>query len=958
LTQRPPLRLALLASAGLGFATALLAGGAAAQALRAEAITPRNVRETQIGGPDAIGGLLDYYLANDRIELVIDHPDRRHGMVNHGGGIVDAGLRDRENEDQFARLVPLVNLSQRVFVDYDAIRAELDPEGAFARVIVTSSGMSSLPRGEGLGRALDPLVPDPQELAAVRVETVYEVRPGEDFARLRTRFDNTGSEPAPVFAYGDLWMRGGRSLRAFLGNAAHPELARGFEHRSFSAQGILGSVGAFASFSHVVMAGLPAYPPIAYALFSPERSARGLSFFGVSGEHVSLVCSFVGDPGWEALSIPRLLGALGGGIEPGGHWEIERRLLVTGRSDVASATDRILPELLGGEGVLVEGSVTPPDVRTAVHVDSARGEPLTQVLAEDGRYALRLPPGRYRLRLRAAHRPPVLRELSVPDTGSAQVEAVHWPQVGALRFEPAFEDGGPGRVVVLGVDGSPAPVFGEELLDFRLDGRALPSATETHGISFVGTDTDPREVALPAGRYRLVATRGLEWDVDQQEVEVAAGQAARVRPFRLARVAALPDHVAADFHVHAQASDDSGTTNLSRLRDFVAAGMQVLVATDHENVADYDEAKSRLGLVDAIRVVRGVEVTSSAPSEQAPYTLGHRNAWPIAYQPWAHRHGAPPSQRLSAGDLQALLRGEYRAEVVQLNHPRGKEPGVYDGNFLTHQGGVGRPADPTLPLSAPANAALLVAGADGTRPIDFDVIELMNGSSTYQYREVRKDFHWLLRQGHRVAATANTDTHGPDEPAGLPRNYVRVGTWRGNVQQLDEALRAGRSFGTNGPLVTRFAVAGGRPGDEVSATDGRVSVDYEVVAAPWVPLDEVRLLVNGEVVRVLREASGRLELPLGRDAFVTLEAGAPIDADPEIWRARHRGVYSDALAPGFLPTAFTNPVYVDADGDGRWTPPGLPEPGRALAPTFAGLAIAAAAVGMLAVPLRRRRRNA
>jgi len=345
-------------------------------------------------------------------------------------------------------------------VDYDAIRAELDPEGAFARVIVTSSGMSSLPRGGGLARALDPLVPDPQELSAVRVETVYEVRPGEDFVRLRTRFDNTGSEPAPIFAYGDLWMRGGRSMRAFLGNAAAPSLARGFQHQSFSAQGILGSVGAFASFSHVVMAGLPAYPPIAYALFSPERSARGLSFFGVSGEHVTLAAAFVADPGWEALSIPRLLGALGAGIEPGDHWEIERRLLVTGRSDVASATDRILPELLGDEvRGLVEGTVSPPDVRTLVHVDSGMGEPLTQVLAEDGRYALWLPPGTYRLRFRAPHRPAVLRELSVPETGSAQVEAVRWPEVGALRFEPAFADGGPGRVVLLGMDGAPAPLF-------------------------------------------------------------------------------------------------------------------------------------------------------------------------------------------------------------------------------------------------------------------------------------------------------------------------------------------------------------------------------------------------------------------------------------------------------------------------------------------------------------------
>ena len=32
------------------------------------------------------------------------------------------------------------------------------------------------------------------------------------------------------------------------------------------------------------------------------------------------------------------------------------------------------------------------------------------------------------------------------------------------------------------------------------------------------------------------------------------------------------------------------------------------------------------------------------------------------------------------------------------------------------------------------------------------------------------------------------------------------------------------------------------------------------------------------------------------------------------------------VAPGLPPFAFTTPFDVDADGDGRWTPPGLPTP--------------------------------
>ena len=32
-----------------------------------------------------------------------------------------------------------------------------------------------------------------------------------------------------------------------------------------------------------------------------------------------------------------------------------------------------------------------------------------------------------------------------------------------------------------------------------------------------------------------------------------------------------------------------------------------------------------------------------------------------------------------------------------------------------------------------------------------------------------------------------------------------------------------------------------------------------------------------------------------------------------------------AVSPGFRPFAFTNPIFVDADADGEWTAPGLPE---------------------------------
>jgi hypothetical protein len=55
-------------------------------------------------------------------------------------------------------------------------------------------------------------------------------------------------------------------------------------------------------------------------------------------------------------------------------------------------------------------------------------------------------------------------------------------------------------------------------------------------------------------------------------------------------------------------------------------------------------------------------------------------------------------------------------------------------------------------------------------------------------------------------------------------------------------------------------------------------------------------------------------LTFDADAFVVVEAeGEPGE--------RYR-----AVAPGGVPLAFTNPIVVDADGDGRWQAPGLRKP--------------------------------
>jgi hypothetical protein len=922
--------LARLASA---FAFVLLLASAARPAeLVAERITAQSAAQRAVGGPDAIGGVGDWYLANDVVEVVIDDVSRAYGVSTHGGTVVDFGLRGSADEDQFARLSPIANLSQRVVVGYDAIRAEVDPQGGFARIVVSSPGLRALPRGSRWTRAFDPLVPDPPSVSAVRVETTYEVRPAEPFVRIDTVLTNTGPAPAPVFSFGDVWMRGGRGGRGFTADLASPDRSRGFLARDMSSN-IFASLGALTSFSYAALIGAADFPAIAYALDSPERSARGLPLYGLAGEHATLAFGLIGDPPVAQFGLAALTRALAfGELAPGETWRWQRRLRAVGARDLAALDRAVRGELGNGASGDVEGGAAVEGRRAVVSFETPSGATVTATPVDPstGVFGAALPPGDYQAVLRVEHAAPQRLALHV-EPGTAVRPHLIFDPVPApahLVFAPAFADGGGGRIEIRGRDGTPDPLFGDDLLGASNDRGPLPNGTASSAVVFIGNDRDPREIEIAPGRYELVATRGLDWEAASQRVELSGpGERAAAAPFVLRPLAPLAGFVTADLHVHGQASDDGEATNEDRLRRFVAEGVDVLVATDHDNVADYAPALARLALAGRVRVVQGVEVTGSGPSAAALWTIGHHNAWPIRYRAEAHRHGAPPSQNRAVGALYAELRSRYGARVVQLNHPRPTPKNIEEGDlnlaFFAHLS-TGQAFDPRLPLDAPQNEPLVRrTGADGTRALDFDAMEVMNGDSWPQYLAMRADWYALLRQGVRRTATANSDSHAAAELVAYPRNYVLVGPEGDDPQLFDAALRAGRSFGTNGPRVRALRVNGGGIGEVVAAERGRIRVEYEVDGAGFVPIDEVRVLVNGAVVHAGPERSGALELPLARDGFVTLEAGAPLDVDPGQWIRAHRGLYSEAIAPGFVSAAFTNPVFVDVDGNGRFDPPGL-----------------------------------
>jgi hypothetical protein len=209
--------------------------------------------------------------------------------------------------------------------------------------------------------------------------------------------------------------------------------------------------------------------------------------------------------------------------------------------------------------------------------------------------------------------------------------------------------------------------------------------------------------------------------------------------------------------------------------------------------------------------------------------------------------------------------------------------------------------DPTL------THALVVDAALGK----VDYLEVVGFAD---HRATASVWYRFLNSGFRIAAGAGTDAMANFAslrgPVGLNRVYVRVPSGPLDPSAWLDALKAGRSFVTNGPLLD-FTLDGRGPGDEIALASAGGELPFTASLRSIVPVDHLEVVCNGEVVR---------EIPLssGRDS---IDASGSVSMDESSWcllRAWNEGA-SDAVLDAY-PYATTNPVYVTVSGKPRRSP--------------------------------------
>ncbi|MDA1280593.1 MAG: CehA/McbA family metallohydrolase [Chloroflexi bacterium] len=109
------------------------------------------------------------------------------------------------------------------------------------------------------------------------------------------------------------------------------------------------------------------------------------------------------------------------------------------------------------------------------------------------------------------------------------------------------------------------------------------------------------------------------------------------------------------------------------------------------------------------------------------------------------------------------------------------------------------------------------------------------------------EWYRLLSCGYRIAAVGGTDKMSAGMPVGGVRTYAHIGDSELTHESWSDAVRAGRTYTTSGPLLD-FSVEGLRPGDELALPESGGILHVEATATCAMPINKLEIVFNGKVI--------------------------------------------------------------------------------------------------------------
>ena len=430
------------------------------------------------------------------------------------------------------------------------------------------------------------------------------------------------------------------------------------------------------------------------------------------------------------------------------------------------------------------------------------------------------------------------------------------------------------RVFVTGADGlAYAPDNAWMYADDSFDRAERPF--EAHYFDTSGVS----EITVPAGDVEVDVMRGFENHFEQLKVEVKADSTAHLT-VKLVPLSGAVDEtsnwVSGDVHVHMNYAGTYRNTPAHLVEQAAAENVGIvedLVVNKEQRIPDmaYFSPQSDAASTGNHLLLHGQEFHTSYWGH-----LGLLNLTRNFILPGYAAYPNTAAASLYPANANVADMGHEQGALVGYVHPFDSFPDPAKEEPLTNE--------------LPADVALGKV----------DYIEVVGFSDHKSTAEV---WYKLLNCGFRLPTAAGTDFMGNyvslRGPVGLNRVYAGVKPGPLQIEPWLAAIKAGRTFATNGPLL-RFSLGGQEIGGEVRLQK-KQEVRFSAEMHSMVPVDHLQIVCNGKVARELAVETGRSSAHV--DGSIPLEASG--------WCVLR--AFSDKAEYPILdlyPYATTSPVYV------------------------------------------------
>jgi hypothetical protein len=390
-------------------------------------------------------------------------------------------------------------------------------------------------------------------------------------------------------------------------------------------------------------------------------------------------------------------------------------------------------------------------------------------------------------------------------------------------------------------------------------------------------------VTVPIGAISLEVSHGPEYRVIRQTVNVMPNSTRVVR-VALQRLADLPSAgwYSGDLHVHMNYGGAYRNTPARLAAQARAEDLHLV-----ENLIVNKE-----GRIPDLQYFTGHPDPVSTPG----LVIVHDQEYHTSY--WGHagllglRHNVVLPGYSGYANTAAASLYPTNAAVMDLAHAQGGVTG-YVHPFDSYP----EPGDSTKALTNELPVDVALGKVDYYEALGF----------VDDYVATAKVWYQLLNCGFRLPAGAGTDAMANFAslrgPVGMNRVFVKSGAPLEHRRWL-AALKAGRSFATNGPLLG-FTLDGRELGDELRLPAGGGELTARVSLRSMVPVNHLEIVGNGKVVA---------EIPLvGNGTAVSTTRRIPVQKSGwYLLRAKgDRPVYPIL---DVYPYATTSPIYVTVGG--------------------------------------------